>query len=92
MADEKKKKTKRPTAVKRDIRNEKKRIINKSFKSTVRTTLNYFQEAVKSGEKEGVDAKLNAVYSVVDKGVKRGVYTKNKAARMKARAMKKAHA
>lgn len=92
MADEKKEKTKRPTAVKRDIRNEKRRMINKSFKSNVRTTVNQFHEAVKSGEKEGVEIKLNTLYSVLDKGVKRGVFKRNKAARLKARAMKKVHA
>ena len=91
MAEEKKKE-KRPTALKRDIRNEKRRVINKSFKSNVRTTLNNFQKALQSGEKEGVTLKLQALYSAVDKGVQRGVYTKNKAARMKARAMKKVQA
>lgn len=92
MADDKKKKNKRPTAEKRDIRNEKRRVINKSFKSNVRTSLNNFETAVKTGEKEGVDTKLKALYSVLDKGVKRGVFNRNKAARMKARAMKKVHA
>lgn len=92
MADDKKKKTKRPTAAKRDIRNEKRRVINKSFKSNVRTTLNQFHAALQVGEKEGVTAKLNALYSVVDKGVKRGIFKRNKAARMKARAVKKVQA
>ena len=92
MADEDKKKTKLPTAAKRDLVNEKKRIINKSFKSNVRTTLNNFHEAVKSGEKEGVTEKLNALYSVVDKGVKRGIFKRNKASRMKARAVNKLQA
>ncbi|MCH9610998.1 MAG: hypothetical protein S4CHLAM81_03100 [Chlamydiales bacterium] len=88
MAEEKKK-TKRPTALKRDIRNEKRRMINKSFKSKVRTTLNNFDAALKSGEKEGIETNLSDLYSVVDKCVKRGIYKQNKADRMKQRAVKK---
>ncbi len=89
MADEIKKKTKRPTALKRDIRNEKMRMINRSFKSNVRTTVNHFHEVVKSDDKTTLKAKLDALYSVMDRGVKRGIFKRNKASRLKARAMKK---
>jgi len=92
MAEEKKKKTKRPTALKRDITNEKRRMINKSFKSNVRTTINNYEAAVKSGEKEAVQTKLDALYSAFDRGVKKGVFKRNKASRMKARAVKKLQA
>ncbi|MCP5468927.1 MAG: 30S ribosomal protein S20 [Chlamydiales bacterium] len=92
MADEKKKKTKRPTAAKRDIRNEKKRMINKSFKSKVRSAMNAFHESVKNGEKEEVTQRLATVYSLMDKGVKRGIYKVNKAGRLKSNAMKKVQA
>lgn len=89
MAD---KKTKRPTAEKRILSSEKKRQINKSFKSKVRTTLNAFHESLKNNEKEEVQKSLNAVYSLMDKGVKRGIFKLNKASRLKANAMKKVQA
>jgi small subunit ribosomal protein S20 len=89
MAKEENKKTKRPTALKRDIRNEKMRMISKSFKSNVRTTMRHFEEALKSKEKENIQAALNNLYSAVDRSVKRGIYKPNKAARIKARSAKK---
>ena len=90
MAEEKKnKKTKRPTALKRDIQNEKRRMINKSFKTGVRTAMRTFEEALKSKDREAINKSLNGVYSVMDKGAKRGVYKTNKAARIKARAHKR---
>lgn len=85
MADDKAKKTKRPTALKRDIRNAKRRAINKSFKSSVRTAMRHFEDAVKAGEAARMKECLNQVYSLMDKGVKRGLFKRNKASRTKAR-------
>lgn len=82
-------KIKRPTALKRDLRNEKHRIINKSFKSHARTTMRTFDEALESKDKERIQAALNNIFSVVDRGVKRGIYKPNKAARIKARTTQK---
>ena len=93
MADEKVTKLKkRPTAEKRDIRNEKKRLINKAFKSKVATTQRKFQESLKGEDRDVVVSSLSSFYSMMDKGVKRGIYTKNKASRTKLRAQKKASA
>ncbi len=90
MADEKEKVAKkRPTAQKRDITNEKKRLINKAFKSEVRTSQRDFQESLKGNDREAITARLSAFYSMMDKGVKRGIYTRNKAARTKMRAQKR---
>src|SRR5262245_42050877 len=86
---EEKKKTKRPTALKRDIRNDKHRLINKSFKSNARTTMRAFDEALQSQKKELIQETLAHVFSVMDSGVKRGVYKQNKADRIKARATQK---
>jgi small subunit ribosomal protein S20 len=88
--EEKKQKLKRPTALKRDIRNEKHRIINKSFKSNARTTMRSFEEALKAQDKVRIQDALNTLYSVMDLGIKRGIYKPNKAARVKARATQKA--
>lgn len=79
------KKEKIPTPIKRNLQNEKKREINKSYRSSVRTALNAFEAALKTGEAKEVKDRLNDVYSMMDKGVKRGVYKLNKASRTKAR-------
>src|SRR4051812_23399102 len=79
------KKTKRPTALKRDIQSEKRRLINKSFKSEVRTVLRLFDESLTSKDAEKIKTSLSAAESVMDKGVKRGIYKVNKASRTKAR-------
>ena len=84
--DQKKpKKTKRPTALKRDIRNAKRRDINRQFKSKMRTTLRTFETSLTSSDSAKVQEDLKAVYSVLDKGVKRGLIKLNTAARTKAR-------
>lgn len=83
---EKEKKVKRPTALKRDLQNDKRRIVNKSFKSVVRTTLKAFDDALATKDKEKIQTSLNTVFSVMDKGVKRGVFKCNKASRTKERA------
>lgn len=91
MAEEKeiKKKTKRPTAIKRDLQNEKRRLENKSFKSKVRTTLRTFEEAYESKNQANAKEALSAVFSIMDKGVKKGVYKPNTVNRLKTRAFAK---
>jgi len=80
-----KKKNKTPTALKRDIQNKKKRLVNKIFKSEVRTAIRSFEGLVQKGDGAAVKKALNEVYSLMDKGVKRGVFKLNKASRTKAR-------
>ena len=83
MAKEEAKRKKCPTAEKRMKQNLKQRALTRSFKSSVRTAINAFEKALSTGEKSKVQATLSTVYSLMDKGVKRGVYKKNKAARVK---------
>lgn len=85
MSDAKKEKTlkkKTPTALKRDRQNEKKRAQNRAFKARVRTAINAFEKAAQSGD---AAAELRTVYSLMDKGVKRGLYKLNRASRTKSR-------
>lgn len=84
MAEEKKK-TKRPTAQKRQIQSEKKRLANRSFKSSVRSAVRKFEGLVVAKETSSLSGVLNEVYSLMDKGVKRGIFKLNKASRTKAR-------
>ena len=89
MADDKKavtKKVRKPTALKRDIQDEKKRIHNKQFKSSVKTALRVLETAIKN--KEQAQEKLSSVFSLMDKGVKTGVFKPNKANRTKAKLAK----
>ncbi len=74
--EEKKKKPKRASALKREIQHNKKKERNKAVKSEIRTTLRTFKE-----KKED----LPGIYSLLDKGVKKGVIKQNKAARLKSR-------
>lgn len=88
MAKEEKKeekKVKRPTALKRDLQNEKRRLRNKAYKSRVRTAMRTFEEAIKKGDTLITEAKLNEAYSLLDKCVKVGVFKLNKASRTKSR-------
>ncbi len=87
MAKEEAKKTKekRPTPLKRDLQNERRRLRNKSFKASVRTAIRQFDETLPKGDEAKIQENLNAVYSLMDKGVKRGVFKLNKASRTKAR-------
>ena len=92
MADDKDKKKKRPTALKRDLQNEKRRLNNKAFKSQVRTALRRFDEAVKKGDAIAGQEQLNTAYGLLDKAVKKGIFKLNKASRTKARLTARLHA
>jgi len=85
MAEEKKdSKQKRPTAEKRDIQNEKRRMRNRSFKSRVNTAVRSFEKEVEAKNEDLAKTLLNMIYSLLDKGVKHGIYKINKASRLKA--------
>lgn len=78
-------KERQPSAKKRDLQSEKNRLRNRSFKSRVRTAVRDLEEALPKGDTANVQTRLNEVYSLMDKGVKTGVFKANKASRTKAR-------
>jgi small subunit ribosomal protein S20 len=85
-AAKKKPKAKLTSARKRHIQSEKNRLRNRGHRSQVRTALRTLDEAIeKKEEAQAIQAKLSALYSLMDKGVKKGVYKPNKAARTKSR-------
>jgi small subunit ribosomal protein S20 len=86
------KKVKRPSAKKRDLQNEKNRLRNKSYKSEVRRAVRSFDENVKKGDAESISKSLDEVFSLMDKGIKHGVYKSNTANRTKSRLAARAHA
>ncbi|NGX47730.1 MAG: 30S ribosomal protein S20 [Chlamydiae bacterium] len=84
MAEEKKdSKTKCPTAKKRDIQNAKRRLHNRSFKSRMKTAVRSFENEVTQKNETEAKACLNTVFSLLDKGVKMGIYKLNKVSRLK---------
>ncbi len=85
MAEQTEKKTKRPTAVKRDLQSKKRRMNNRVYKSRVRTAIRTFQDALTKGDQTIVSEKLNDVYSILDKCAKKGVFKLNKVSRTKSR-------
>ena len=78
------KKAKRPTALKRDMQNEKRCGRNRAFKSRVLTSTRKLESALKAKDKSQIDLGLAALYSMLDKGLKKGLYKQNKVNRVKA--------
>jgi len=71
--------------VKRNKTNEKKRLKNASFKSSVKTALKAVEACVAAGKKaEAVEA-YNLAAKKLDKGLAKGIYHKNFVARNKSR-------
>jgi small subunit ribosomal protein S20 len=89
MAEKEKKaegKVKRPSALKRNLQSEKKRLANRSHRASVLTSIRALESSLsKKDEPAVVKAKLDEIYSLMDKGVKRGVFKPQKAARTKSR-------
>ena len=82
-----------PSALKRDLQNEKRRLRNRSHRSSVLTAVRNLEASIsKKDAPEVVKEKLSTVYTLMDKGVKNGVYKSNKAARTKSRLTAKARA
>jgi ribosomal protein S20 len=81
MAEEKKQK--KPTAVKRIIQSEKKRLSNKAFLSKVKTATKTLNKSI--NDKDEYKKNLNLVFSLLDKGSKKRIINKSKVARLKSK-------
>ncbi|GAB4231931.1 MAG: 30S ribosomal protein S20 [Chlamydiales bacterium] len=90
MAKEEKKAKKRPTAEKRILQNKKSRLHNRIVRSQIKTTIKKLEAALENADATALQEQLSDVYSVLDKGVKKGILKKNKAARTKSRLAAKA--
>jgi small subunit ribosomal protein S20 len=82
---EKKARLRKPSALKRDLQSKKRNIRNRSFKAKVNTAVRSFHETVSQKDSTAVKSKLSNVYSLMDKGVKKGIFKMNKANRVKSR-------
>jgi small subunit ribosomal protein S20 len=79
------------SAEKRIQTNERNRLENRLYKSSVRTLtknflkdLEIYKDSQNPEQKEKLQKMLSSVYSLIDKGTKRNVFHKNTAARKKA--------
>lgn len=70
-----------PQSKKRARQNEKRFAVNKARRSRIRTYLRKVEEAIASGDKDAATAALRAAQPELMRGVTKGVYHKNTAAR-----------
>ena len=68
---------------KRNRTNERRRLRNKSVKSSVKTAIRKFREAAESGDKEKAIELLRDASKKLDKAASKGVIHKNQAANRK---------
>lgn len=86
MAEEDKNKLKkRPTPEKRALQDKKKQLVNRMFKSKIRTLLRGFQDHLKEKNQDSLTTDLQSIYAIVDKAVKNNIFKANKAQRIKSR-------
>lgn len=68
--------------------NEKKRLCNNSFKSSMKTAIKAVEAACKEGNKEQANAALVLAYKKLDKALQKGLVHKNFVARNKSQLAK----
>jgi small subunit ribosomal protein S20 len=78
--------------MKRNIQNEKRRLANASFKSSLKTALKNVETEVKNNDKEKAVEALSYAYKKLDKSVAKGIHHKNYANRQKSRLSDKVNA
>lgn len=74
-----------PQSKKRARQNERRYAVNKARRSRIRTFLRKVEEAIASGDKEAATAALLAAQPELMRGVTKGVFHKNTAARKMSR-------
>ena len=70
---------------KRALQNSKRQTVNKARRSRIRTFLRKVEEAIAAGDKDSASAALRAAQPELMRGVTKGVYHKNTAARKMSR-------
>ena len=73
------------SAEKRVRQNERRRVINRTNRTKLRTSIKKFRSALKAGETGQVGTLLPQTVSEIDKAVQKGVLHRNAAARHKSR-------
>lgn len=73
---------------KRDITNNKKNLLNSSFKSSLKSAIKAFEADCANQDKEAAKASFEFACKKIDKSVSKGIYHKNHAAHQKSRLAK----
>ncbi len=73
------------SAKKRIRQNTKRRAINRSSRSSLRTQIKKLREAIETGDKQASSQELQPTISIIDKMVNKHILHKNTAARYKSR-------
>ncbi len=73
------------SAIKRHKQSEVRRLRNRSAKSAVRTSAKKYTEAVHAGDAENASVLLRELSSKLDSAARKGILSKNSAARKKSR-------
>jgi small subunit ribosomal protein S20 len=69
--------------IKRNLQNEKRRLRNKSVKSSLKTAVRKFQEATEAGDRDKATELMRDASRKLDKAVSKGVIHENQAANRK---------
>jgi small subunit ribosomal protein S20 len=77
--------------IKRNRQNEKRRLRNKSVKSSLKTAIRKFHEAADTGDTEAATVLLRHATRKLDKAASKGVIHKNQAANRKSSIARKLH-
>ena len=77
--------------IKRNRQNEKRRLRNKSVKSSLKTAIRKFHEATAAGDAEQAAVLMREASRKLDKAVSKGVIHKNQAANRKSAMAKRAN-
>ena len=73
------------SAIKRLRQSKKRRAINRTNISNLRTAIKKYRSKIEEGDLDGAKAMLNETYGQIDKASKAGVIHANRAARLKSR-------
>ena len=74
-----------PQSKKRARQSERRADVNKSRRSRIRTFLRKVEEAIESGDRDAASAALRAAQPELMRGVTKGIFHKNTAARKRSR-------
>ena len=77
--------------IKRNRQNEKRRLRNKAVKSSLKTAIRKFNQAVQAGDADSAQALLHDASRKLDKAVSKGVIHKNQAANRKSAIAQRHH-
>lgn len=80
-----------PSAIKRAKQNEKRRVRNLHFESTVKSSVKKVREAIEEKDIEGARKALLKIIPLIQKGCSKGIFHKNTSARKISRLTQAVH-